>query len=160
MKEDSNQIIVFVDADACPVKPEIYKVTERHGIKVKLVANSYMMIPRDLHHVERVIVPNGLDVADDWIAERARAGSIVITADIPLASRSVNAGAITIAPNGKLHTANNIGNTLATRNLMDSLRSSGQTTGGPAPFSPRDRSSFLQTLEEAITRLKRDGFKA
>lgn len=159
MSEDNNQIILFVDADACPVKAEIYKVTERHGVKVLLVANSYMMIPRDITHVERIVVPSGLDVADDWIAERARPGSIVITADIPLASRSVNAGAITIAPNGKLHTANNIGNTLATRNLMDSLRSSGQVTGGPAPFSPRDRSSFLSSLEEAITRLKREGFK-
>lgn len=159
MNKNHHKITVLVDADACPVKTEIYKVTERHSVKVLLVANNYLMIPRDATHIERVIVPSGLDMADDWIAEHAKAGSIVITADIPLANRTVKAGAITIAPNGKLHTENNIGNTLATRNLMDSLRSSGQITGGPAPFSSRDRSKFLSALEEAITRLKRQGFE-
>src|SRR5690606_41525073 len=105
MSSNSEQIlepiIIYVDADACPVKAEIYRVAERYGIKVMIVANSFIAIPRDAELVERVIVPSGLDVADDWIAERSRPGSIVITADIPLASRAVNAGAVAIAPNGK-----------------------------------------------------------
>lgn len=160
MNDMTLPIIIYVDADACPVKAEIYRVAERYGVRVMIVANSYIAIPRDVENVERVIVESGLDVADDWIAERSRPGSIVITADIPLASRAVNAGAVTIAPNGRLHTANTIGNTLATRNLMDGLRSAGQITGGPAPFSPRDRSAFLSALDLAIVRLKRDGFQS
>lgn len=152
-------IVIYVDADACPVKSEIYRVAERYGIKVMIVANSFIAIPRDAENVERVIVESGLDVADDWIAERSRPGSIVITADIPLASRAVNAGAVAIAPNGRTHTASTIGNTLATRNLMDSLRSAGEITGGPAPFSPRDRSAFLSALDLAIVRLKREGYR-
>lgn len=154
----NDPIIILVDADACPVKSEIYRVAERYGIKVMIVANSFIAIPRDAENVERVIVESGLDVADDWIAERSRPGSVVITADIPLASRAVNAGAVAIAPNGRTHTASTIGNTLATRNLMDSLRSAGEITGGPAPFSPRDRSAFLSALDLAIVRLKREGF--
>ena len=153
-------IIIFVDADACPVKAEIYRVAERYGVQVMIVANSFIAIPRDAERVERVIVASGLDVADDWIAERSRPGSIVITADIPLASRAVNTGAIAIAPNGRTHTASSIGNTLATRNLMDSLRSAGEITGGPAPFAPKDRSAFLSALDLAIVRLKREGFQA
>lgn len=153
-------IVIFVDADACPVKSEIYRVAERYGVQVMIVANSFIAIPRDVERVERVVVPSGLDVADDWIAERSRPGSIVITADIPLASRTVNAGAIAIAPNGRTHTASSIGNTLATRNLMDSLRSAGEITGGPAPFAPKDRSAFLSALDLAIVRLKREGFQA
>lgn len=151
-------IVIYVDADACPVKAEIYRVAERYGVKVVIVANSFIAIPRDAELVERVIVPSGLDVADDWIAERSRPGSIVITADIPLASRAVNAGAVAIAPNGKTHTVSSIGNTLATRNLMDSLRSAGEITGGPAPFSSKDRSGFLSALDLAIVRLKREGY--
>jgi uncharacterized protein YaiI (UPF0178 family) len=145
MKEENDQtdrsIVILVDADACPVKPEIYRVAERYGIRVVLVANSYIAIPRDNNLVERVIVPSGLDVADDWIAERSRPGSIVITADIPLASRAVAAGAAAIAPNGKTHTQSNIGSTLATRNLMDS-----------------HRSAVLSALDLAVVRLKRHGF--
>jgi uncharacterized protein YaiI (UPF0178 family) len=108
--------------------------------------------------IERVVVGAGMDEADNWIAERAGAGAIVITADVPLASRAVKAGAEAIAPNGRAFTADSIGMTLATRNLMDSLRSAGEITGGPKPFSPRDRSSFLATLDQAIVRLKRAGF--
>lgn len=158
----SKTICIYVDADACPVKNEIYKVAGRHAIKCMIVANSYIAIPRDEPLIERVIVQSGLDVADDWIAERARSGTIVITADIPLAHRAVSAGAVALAPDGRQFTTANIGNILATRNLMDDLRSanpvSGQFGGGQKPFSPRDRSAFLSALDLAIVRLKRDGF--
>ncbi|RCS22449.1 YaiI/YqxD family protein [Phyllobacterium salinisoli] len=159
MSEQSRPIIIYVDADACPVKAEIYRVAERHGVKVYVVANSFIAIPRD-PLIERVIVPSGLDVADDWIAERAGPGAIVVTADIPLASRAINAGAAAIAPNGRAFTEASIGNVLATRNLMEGLRSAGQITGGPPPFAARDRSAFLSALELAIIRWKRGGFTA
>lgn len=151
-------ILVFIDADACPVKNEVYKVAGRHGVKTIVVSNSYMQIPHD-PRVERVVVGAGLDVADDYIAERARRGVVVITADIPLAARCIKAGADTIAPNGRVHTEQSIGLTLATRNLMDDLRSADQITGGPRPFSPKDRSSFLSALDLAIVRLERAGLK-
>lgn len=155
MNTQPETIHIFVDADACPVKAEIYRVAERHNLPVMLVANSFIAIPRDAERVERVIVSDKLDAADDWIAENSRPGAIVITADIPLASRSLEKGASVIAPNGRVHTQSTIGNTLATRNLMDSLRSAGEVTGGPAPFSPKDRSAFLSALDLAIIRLKR-----
>ena len=145
---------IFVDADACPVKDEVYRVAARHAVPVLVVANSFMRVPQD-PMIERVIVGDGMDAADDWIAERARAGDIVITADIPLASRSIKAGAAAIAPNGRPFTEADIGMTLAVRNLMHDLRSAGEVTGGPRPFSPRDRSAFLSALEEAIRRLQR-----
>lgn len=147
-------IEILVDADACPVKNEIYKVAGRHGLKVHVVSNSFINVPRD-PLIERVIVAEGMNKADDWIAERAAPGKIVITADIPLASRSVKAGASVIAPNGRVFTEDSIGLALATRNLMDELRSAGAVTGGPKPFSPRDRSAFLAALDQAIVRLKR-----
>lgn len=152
-------IVVYVDADACPVKDETYKVAQRYGIKTFVVANSWIQTPRD-PLIERVVVAAGLDVADDWIAERACRGAVVITADIPLAARCVKAGADVIAPNGKAFTEQSIGNVLATRNLMDELRSAGQVTGGPRPFAPKDRSAFLSALDLAVTRLKRAGFSA
>jgi uncharacterized protein YaiI (UPF0178 family) len=152
-------IIIYVDADACPVKQEVYRVAERHEIKVVVVANSPIAVPRDAL-VERVVVGPGMDEADDWIAERAGRGAIVITADVPLASRCVKAGADVIAPNGKPFTQDSIGMALATRNLLDSLRSAGEITGGPRAFAPRDRSSFLSALDRAIVRLKREGFSA
>src|SRR6202034_4032757 len=108
--------------------------------------------------IERVVVGAGMDEADNWIAERAGAGAVVITADVPLASRCVKSGADVIAPNGKPFTADSIGMTLATRNLMDSLRSAGEITGGPKPFAPRDRSSFLAALDQAVVRLTRAGY--
>jgi hypothetical protein len=155
-------IALFIDADACPVKQEVYRVAERHAlkgaaIKVYVVTNSPIAVPRE-EMIQRVVVGSGMDEADNWIAERAGAGAIVVTADVPLASRAVKAGAEAIAPNGRAFTADSIGMTLATRNLMDSLRSAGEITGGPKPFSPRDRSSFLSALDQAIVRLKRAGF--
>ena len=153
------KIVIYVDADACPVKDEIYKVAARHGLKTFVVANSFMQIPRD-PAIERVIVPAGPDVADDWIAERACRGAVVITADVPLAARCVKAGADVIGTNGRAFTEASIGMALATRNLMDDLRSQGETTRGPAPFSPRDRSTFLSAFDLAIVRLKRAGFSA
>ncbi len=155
-------ISIYIDADACPVKQEVYRVAERHALKgvalkVLVVTNSPIAVPRD-EFVERVVVGAGMDEADNWIAERAGRGDIVITADVPLASRCVKAGAEVIAPNGRAFTKDSIGLMLATRNLMDSLRSAGEITGGPKPFSPRDRSSFLSALDQAIVRLKRAGF--
>ena len=152
-------ITLYVDADACPVKQEIYRVAERHGLKVYVVSNSPIAVPRD-PSIERVVVAAGMDAADDWIAERAVKGAIVITQDIPLAARAVTAGAVAIAPNGKPFSENSIGMTLATRNLMDQLRSAGEITGGPKPFSPKDRSAFLGSLDREIVRLKREGFGA
>jgi uncharacterized protein YaiI (UPF0178 family) len=151
-------ILVFIDADACPVKDEVYKVAGRHGVKTIVVSNSYMQLPRD-PLIERVVVGAGLDIADDYIAERARRGVVVITADIPLAARCIKAGADVIAPNGRAHTEQSIGLALATRNLMDDLRSAGQITSGPRPFSAKDRSSFLSALDLAIVRLERAGLK-
>lgn len=152
-------IRILIDADACPVKDETFKVAARHDIHTIVVANSWMNLPKD-PAIERVVVPGGLDVADDWIAERAGPGKIVVTADIPLASRCVKAGAVVIAPNGKAFTEQSIGSALATRNLMESLRSAGETTGGPPPFTGRDRSAFLAALDLAVVRLKRAGFGA
>ena len=150
-------ITIYVDADACPVKNEVYRVAARHGLKVIVVSNSPIAVPRD-PLVERVVVAAGMNEADDFIAERAIRGDIVITADIPLASRCVKAGAAVIAPAGRVFTEESIGMALATRNLMESLRSAGEITGGPKSFSPRDRSSFLSALDQAIVRLKRAGF--
>lgn len=154
---DRPPIRIFVDADACPVKTEIYRVAERHGTHVFVVSNSVMAIPR-APWIERVIVGAAADAADDWIAERAMRGDVVVTADIPLAARAVKAGAEVIGPTGRAFTEASIGNTLATRNLMDELRSSGVITGGPKAFTPKDRSAFLSALDLAIVRLKRAGF--
>jgi hypothetical protein len=145
-------ITIFVDADACPVKDEVYKVAERYQVKVFVVANARVAA------IERVVVAEGPDVADDWIAARAGPGSVVITSDIPLASRCIKTGSAVIASNGRAFTEQSIGAALATRNLMDHLRSSGEITGGPKPFAPRDRSAFLSALDLAIVRLKRDGY--
>jgi uncharacterized protein len=156
-------ITIYVDADACPVKQEVYRVAERHAlkgvdIKVLVVSNSPIAVPRDHALIERAVVGAGMDVADNWIAERATRGDVVITADVPLASRCVKTGAEVIAPNGKPFTEESIGMTLATRNLMDSLRSAGEITSGPKPFAARDRSAFLSALDQAIVRLTREGF--
>src|SRR3984957_12941684 len=155
-------IALFIDADACPVKQEIYRVAERHAgkgtaLKVFVVSNAPIAVPRDAM-IERVVVGAGMDEADHWIAERAGKGDIVVTADVPLASRAVKSNAEVIAPNGRVFTEASIGETLATRNLMDALRSAGEITGGPKPFAPRDRSSFLSALDQAIVRLVRAGF--
>lgn len=147
-------IRIFIDADACPVKDETYKVAARHGLKTFVVSNAYINAPRD-PMIERIAVPAGPDVADDWIAERAGPSDVVITADVPLADRCVKSGAAVLAPNGRLFDAASIGMALATRNLMSDLRSSGETTRGPRPFSARDRSAFLSALDLAIMRHKR-----
>jgi uncharacterized protein YaiI (UPF0178 family) len=145
---------IYIDADACPVKDEIYRVAARHGLPISVVAGQFIRVPQD-PMIERIAAGSGMDAADDWIAERASAGDIVITADIPLASRCVKAGAEVIAPNGKPFTEQSIGMTLAVRNLMTDLRSSGEVTGGPRSFSPRDRSTFLSALDQTIRRIQR-----
>ena len=154
-------ILLFVDADACPVKQEIYRVAERFigrgtALKVIVVSNSPIAVPRD-DFIERVVVGAGMDEADNYIAERAGPGSVVVTADVPLAARAVKAGAETIAPNGKPFTEDAIGMTLATRNLMSDLRSAGAITTGPKPFAAGDRSRFLSALDAALMRLTRAG---
>ncbi|WP_310618542.1 YaiI/YqxD family protein [Flexibacterium corallicola] len=151
-------IEIYVDADACPVKDEIYKVAERYRLKVYVVSNSFIRTPRD-SDVTPIIVAEGPDEADNWIAERAIKGDVVVTQDIPLADRCVKAEASTLSPKGKEFDANSIGMALATRNLMEDLRSFGEQTGGPRPFAQRDRSNFLQSLDRVISRLKREGFQ-
>ena len=154
MTETPQTSRIYVDADACPVKDEIYRVAIRHGLPVSVVAGQFIRVPQD-PLIERVAAGAAQDAADDWIAERARPGDIVVTADIPLASRCVKAGAEVIAPNGKAFSEESIGMTLAMRNLMTDLRSSGDITGGPKSFSPRDRSAFLSALDQAIRRIQR-----
>jgi hypothetical protein len=149
-------IEIYIDADACPVKDETYRVAARYGLKVYVVANAPLRVPRDAA-IELVVVGAGSDAADDWIAARAGPGAIVVTADIPLASRCVKASAEVLAPNGRRFTEDSIGMALANRDLMDHLRSTGETTGGPKPFAPRDRSNFLGALDNAVVRLKRAG---
>lgn len=148
-------ITIYVDADACPVKDEVFRVAARYGLHVYVVSNSFLNLPRE-PWIERVIVGDAFDAADDWIAERAGRGAIVVTADVPLASRCVKAGAVALAPNGKAFTESSVGLALATRNLMQDLREAGAVTGGPKPFSPKDRSAFLGALDRAVVRWKRD----
>src|SRR5579859_393437 len=150
----ASPIRIFVDADACPVKQEVYRVAERHRLRVYVVANAPIQVPRD-PLVERVTVSSNLDAADNWIAERADATTIVVTNDIPLASRCVKAGAKVIASNGRVFTESSIGMTLAMRNLMADLREAGEVHRGPPAFSARDRSAFLSELDQTIRRLRR-----
>jgi uncharacterized protein len=149
-------IEIFIDADACPVKDEIYRVADRYGLKVYVVANAAIRVPR-IPSIEQIVVGADPDAADDWIAARAGQASIVVTADIPLASRCVKAGAEVLTATGRRFTDASIGMALATRNLMDHLRSTGDTTGGPKAFTPRDRSNFLGALDNAVVRLQRAG---
>jgi uncharacterized protein YaiI (UPF0178 family) len=148
---DAKPIEIFVDADACPVKDEVYKVAQRYRLKTWVVANSFMMVPAS-PLIERVIVDAGPDVADDWIAEHAAPGDVVVTNDIPLAERALKAGAAAVRPTGKIFTENSIGSEIAQRALMEQLRSTGDILGGPKPFDRNDRSRFLQALDEIITR--------
>jgi uncharacterized protein len=145
---------IYVDADACPVKDEIYRVALRHGVPVSVVAGNFIRVPQD-PLIERIAAGAGMDAADDWIVERVRPGDVVVTSDIPLASRCVKAGADVIAPNGKPFTEESIGMTLAVRNLMTDLRSAGEVTGGPRSFAPRDRSTFLSALDQTLRRVQR-----
>ena len=146
---------ILVDADACPVKEEVYKVALRHSVKVKVVANMAMRVP--VHPlISRVVVSDGFDAADDWIAERAGAGTVVVTGDILLAERCLKAGATVIAHNGKLFTVASIGSAIATRAIMADLRAGADgILGGPAPFAKADRSRLLSALDEALVRLAR-----
>jgi uncharacterized protein len=146
---------ILVDADACPVKEEIYRVALRRKVPVTVVSNSPFRVPTD-PLIERVVVHGGFDAADDWIAERADAGAVVITGDILLADRCLKAGAAVIAHNGRPFTPASIGSAIATRAIMADLRAgAGDGIGGPAPFARTDRSRFLQALDEALVRLER-----
>lgn len=147
-------IRILVDADACPVKEEVYKVALRHGVRVTIVSNSPIRIPPH-GLIDRVVVSDGFDAADDWIAEQAGKGTICITADILLADRCLKADAAVIAPNGKPFTTSSIGSAIATRAIMADLRAGGEAIGGPPPFSKTDRSRFLSALDEALVRMKR-----
>ena len=145
---------IFVDADACPVKAEVYKVAERYRLQVTLVANSRMQVPHN-RLIRLEVVGAGADVADDWIVEQVQASDIVVTADILLADRCLKKGARAIGTNGKLFTEDNIGGAVATRNLMTELRGAGEITGGPPPLQKRDRSRFLHQLDEVIQTIRR-----
>ena len=145
---------ILVDADACPVKDEVYKVAWRHGVPVAVVSNSYLRVP-DHPLVERVVVSDKFDAADDWIVEQATAATVVVTGDILLADRCLKAGASVIGHNGKPFTGASIGGALATRAIMADLRAGGGVVGGPAPFVKADRSRFLQALDEAIVATER-----
>lgn len=146
--------ILYVDADACPVKDETVRVAQRHGLKVIMVSDGGVR-PHPDPLVEIVVVAQGADAADDWIAEHIGSGDIAVTNDIPLADRCLKAGASAIRPNGEAFTEDAIGMTLATRDLMAGLRETGQITGGPRPFSKQDRSQFLNTLETMVQAAKR-----
>jgi uncharacterized protein len=145
---------IFIDADACPVKDEAYKVAARYGLTVVVVSNSFIQIPIS-PLIQRRIVDAGPNVADDWIAAEAEPGDIVVTNDIPLADRVLKAGAAAIAPNGRAFTPDSIGSALASRTIAEHIRSTGEITGGPKPFERADRSRFLQALDEAVNRERR-----
>lgn len=144
---------IFVDADSCPVKEEIYRVAQRHGMRVIVVANKAMNIPLSAS-VRMEIVSKNPDAADDWIAETIKPFDICVTADIPLADRCLKAQASAISPKGDEWTEDNIGNALATREIMKNLRDMGEMRGGPAAMTPRDRSAFLSGLERLIQKCK------
>ena len=148
-------IEIFIDADACPVKQEVYRVAQRYGLQVTVVANSRIQIPnRDW--IKLVVVEGQFDAADDWIVEHIAANSIVISGDIPLAGRCLEKGARVIGLRGDIFTPDSIGNALASRALLAHLRELGTMTGGPAPFENRDRSRFLQGLDETIQLIRRN----
>jgi uncharacterized protein YaiI (UPF0178 family) len=146
---------IYVDADACPVKEEVYRVARRYTLPVTLVANAPQRIPAD-ERFDLVIVREGMDVADDWIAEHAGEGDIVITADIPLAARCVRNRARVIGTTGRPFTEDNVGGALATRDILSELRGAGAYTSGPPPFEKRDRSRFLQALDTAIQAIRQE----
>jgi uncharacterized protein YaiI (UPF0178 family) len=145
---------ILVDADACPVKEEIYKVALRHGVPVTIVSNSPIRVPQH-PLIDRIVVSDGFDAADDWIAERADAHTVCVTADILLADRCLKAGAEVISSYGKPFTHASIGAAIATRAIMADLRSGGEQIGGPRPFAKTDRSRFLSSLDDALVRLAR-----
>jgi len=145
---------IYVDADACPVKNEVYRVADRYQLNVTLVSNSRMRVPQS-SRIKLEVVGDGFDEADDWIVEHVQEGDVVITADIPLAGRCITAGAEVLSNSGKRFTDDNIGQTLATRDLLAELRGTGEITGGPPPLTQRDRSEFLQKLDVVIQSIRR-----
>ena len=145
---------LFVDADACPVKDERYKVARRYGLKVYVVANSFLLVPKEAQ-IERIVVDAGPDVADDWIVDQCQRGDVIITADIPLAGRCLEKAALVIGPTGRAFTPDTIGMALAQRGLAEHLRSTGEITRGPPPFQASDRSRFLSALDEAVHKARR-----
>lgn len=153
-QEERSLLHIFVDADACPVKKEVFRVAGRYRLDVTLVANSRMRVP-DEEWIVLEVVGNEPDAADDWIAEQVGPHDIVITADIPLASRCLKEGARVVGPTGKPFTEENIGDAVATRDLLAGLRSAGEITGGPPPLQKRDRSRFLQQLDEVVQSIRR-----
>ncbi len=152
--ENLHLLHIFVDADACPVKQEIYRVASRYRLDVTLVANSWMRVPND-RRIALKVVEEEFDAADDWIVAQVQSHDIVVTADIPLASRCLKVGARVIGPTGKPFTEDNIGQAVATRDLLSELRGAGEITGGPPPLKKRDRSHFLQQLDEVIHSIRR-----
>ena len=154
MTSGAPPITLYIDADACPVKEECYRVAARCGLAVLVVANSYIRTPGQ-PGVAFVQVDAGPDAADDWIADRCGPGDIVVTSDIPLADRALKAGAQAVSPKGEPFTTDSIGSALAVRGIMEQIRSTGEITGGPRPFAPADRSRFLKALDLAVTRARR-----
>lgn len=146
---------IYVDADACPVKNEVYRVAKRYQLNVTLVANAWMRTPDD-PGITLEVVEDGFDAADDWIVDHVETDDIVVTADIPLASRCMQKGARAIGSSGRPFTEDNIGEAVATRDLLAVLRGGGEITGGPPPLTKRDRSRFLQTLDEVIQSIRRN----
>jgi len=140
---------IYVDADGCPVKDEVYRVARRYQVSVTLVANTWMRTP-DEDGITLHVAGEGFDEADDWIVEQAGPGDIAVTADIPLAARCLKKGARALNPNGRVYSEASIGDALATREILSSLREHGAITGGPAPFAKKDRSRFLGSLDEAV----------
>jgi len=145
---------IFIDADACPVKEEVYRVARRCRLEVTVVANSWMRVP-DEPGIALEVVADGFDAADDWIVEHVGPDDIVVTADIPLASRCLKQGARVVGPTGRPFTEDNIGDAIATRELLSELRDAGQITGGPPPLEKRDRSRFLQELDHVVQAIRR-----
>ncbi len=146
-------LTILIDADACPVKEEVYRVARRYELRVLIVANAPLRVPSD-PLIELVVCP-GFGAADDWIAQQAGPGDVVVTADIPLAARGLEKGARVLDPKGRVFSEDDIGEALATRELMDQLRQGGAITGGPAAMTPRDRSRFLSKLDELVNAVRR-----
>lgn len=154
MRRQTRTMNIYVDADACPVREEVYKVARRVGCDVFVVANAFIRTPAE-PRIRFILVGAGSDLADDWIAERAGPGDVVVTSDIPLAARALQRGAEAVSPAAKVFTHDMIGAALATRGLMEHLRSFGEIAAGPKPFSRQDRSAFLSALDAALNRARR-----
>ena len=146
---------IYIDADGCPVKEEVYRVAQRYALMVYVVSNGFMRVPRD-DRIRQIVVGKGFDEADDWIAEHIQPGDVAVTADIELAARCLDRGARVLGPKGRMFTEDSIGDALATRALMDQIRQTGEITGGPAPMGRKDRSRFLSRLDEIVNAIRRE----